>query len=605
MKRLFNILFAVVLLALTACQYDEIWDKLHDHEQRIEQLEKQCRELNSNVEALQAILAAVQQNDYVTEIMKVMEDGVEVGYSITFSKSGTITIYHGADGSAGTNGATPQIGVRKAEDGSYYWTSDGEWITDENGDKIPAAYSDGGDGKYITPQFRIVDDVWYVSYDNGNSWRVVEILEEEEEPLISAISYDNQHLYITLPDGTTFTLLVGRYSKVYIAPDGSDDNDGSSIETPIATIAKAREILSPDGELVFLDGDYENIELNLSDFAILSAPGGNARLLYPRVKITEAISISGKISCADVPASLKSFTANIWQQDVPDASTEIKAVERFPVQKGRTHRLENTRIYNVLDFDASSADLSGYLATMESSELYMYYLDAANQKLYFSSPSSDFESYPIVIPSSKILKGTTERKVDISGLKFMYATLLTTGLNGNITNVFVGYTAAAGCIRWDYTYGMTFTECEVAAGKNDGFNGHWAGNVTCFNCWGHDCSDDGESCHEVCRIVQYGGLYEYNGNACTPATGGSAEYYNVTVCNNGDYPWVVDKAGTGFSAQGVAASIFCSNCLSINNTIGYRATGTDTYGIAVNCVSQNDVLAFSKMTQYNCTVINK
>ena len=318
MKRLFNILCAALLLALTACKHDEIWEQLRDHEQRIEQLEKQCRELNSNVEALQAILAAVQQNDYVTEVMKVMEDGVEVGYSITFSKSGTITIYHGADGAAGTNGATPQIGVRKAEDGSYYWTSNGEWVTDENGDKIPAAYSDRGDGKYVTPQFRIVDDVWYVSYDNGNSWRVIEILEEEEEPLISAISYDNQHLYITLPDGTTFTLLVGRYSKVYIAPDGSDDNDGSSIETPIATIAKAREILSPDGELVFLDGDYENIELNLSDFAILSAPGGNARLLYPRVKITEAISISGKISCADVPASLKSFTANIWQQDVPD-----------------------------------------------------------------------------------------------------------------------------------------------------------------------------------------------------------------------------------------------------------------------------------------------
>ena len=73
------------------------------------------------------------------------------------------------------------------------------------------------------------------------------------------------------------------------------------------------------------------------------------------------------------------------------------------------------------------------------------------------APAGSSVSYPIVIPSSKILKGTTERKVDISGLKFMYATLLTTGLSGNVTNVFVGYTAAAGCIRWDYTYGMTFT----------------------------------------------------------------------------------------------------------------------------------------------------
>ena len=203
MKRLFNILCAVLLLALTACQLDEIWEQLRDHEQRIEQLEKQCRELNSNVEALQAILVAVQQNDYVTEVMKVMEDGVEVGYSITFSKSGTITIYHGADGAAGTNGATPQIGVRKAEDGSYYWTSNGEWITDENGDKIPAAYSDGGDDKYVTPQFRIVDDVWYVSYDNGNSWREVGDAGEEKCPIISGVdASDPDYIVITLGDGT-------------------------------------------------------------------------------------------------------------------------------------------------------------------------------------------------------------------------------------------------------------------------------------------------------------------------------------------------------------------------------------------------------------------
>ena len=125
--------------------------------------------------------------------------------------------------------------------------------------------------------------------------------------------------------------------------------------------------------------------------------------------------------------------------------------------------------------------------------------------------------------------------------------------------------------------------------------------MTCFNCWGHDCSDDGESCHETCRVVQYGGLYEYNGCACTPATGGTAEYFNVTARDNGDHPWVLDNAGTGFSAQGVAASMYCSNCLSINNKIGYRATGTDTYAVIFNCVSENDKLAFSKVTQHNCT----
>ena len=206
MKRLFNILCAILLLALTACQHDEIWEQLRDHEQRIEQLEKQCRELNSNIAAIQTILAAVQQNDYVTQVMKVMENGVEVGYSITFAKSGTITIYHGTNGAAGTNGATPQIGVRKAEDGSYYWTSNGEWITDENGDKIPAAYSNGGDGKYITPQFRIVDDVWYVSYDNGNSWRLYDDSANNNEAVFTDIVIADGYIVLTTSDGTTLQI---------------------------------------------------------------------------------------------------------------------------------------------------------------------------------------------------------------------------------------------------------------------------------------------------------------------------------------------------------------------------------------------------------------
>ena len=207
MKRIYTIFCAVMMMAVAGCQHEEIWDKLNDHEQRIEQLERQCRELNSNIEAIQTILAVVQQNDYVTEVMKIMENGVEVGYSITFAKSGTITIYHGTDGTDGASGATPQIGIKKASDGAYYWTSNGEWITDENGDKIPAAYSDGGVGMFITPQFRIVDDVWYVSYDNGNSWRVIAMGDNEgAEQFFQNVTYDSKYVYLTLCDGTAIAL---------------------------------------------------------------------------------------------------------------------------------------------------------------------------------------------------------------------------------------------------------------------------------------------------------------------------------------------------------------------------------------------------------------
>ena len=208
MKRLFNILCAVLLLSLTACQYDEIRDKLRDHEQRIEQLEKQCRELNSNVQAVQAILNALQQNDYVTEVMKIMEGGVEVGYSLTFSKSGTITIYHGTDG---TDGSAPSIGIKKASDGAYYWTSNGEWITDDDGNKIPATVSDP-DANYVTPQFRVADGVWYVSYDNGNSWRILEQNSNIGDSFFKDVQYDGEYICFTLFDDTK--VVIPLISKV-------------------------------------------------------------------------------------------------------------------------------------------------------------------------------------------------------------------------------------------------------------------------------------------------------------------------------------------------------------------------------------------------------
>ena len=349
MKRLFNILCAVLLLALTACQHDEIWDQLRDHEQRIEQLEKQCRELNSNVEALQAILVAVQQNDYVTEIMKVMEDGVEVGYSITFSKSGTITIYHGADGSAGTNGATPQIGVKKAEDGSYYWTSNGEWITDENGDKIPAAYSDGGDGKYITPQFRIVDDVWYVSYDNGNSWRMISpTAGEEKVEFFQNVTYDQNYVYVTLSDGSLFKIPYKADSKVvdlFIFMGQSNmSGRGVAAEAPVVPEGWGYEykVISDPGKLLHMVEPFGLNEDNaFSGVDDSNGENGNKRKGSSVSALAIAYYQHTQVPVVGVSCSKGGTSTTFWKvggKPLNDAIERQLAAENWLKQNGYTIR---------------------------------------------------------------------------------------------------------------------------------------------------------------------------------------------------------------------------------------------------------------------------
>ena len=209
MKRL--IIHILTLATALSCQrfdYESILEQLRDHESRIEQLEADCRRLNSNIEAMQAVLEALQSNDYVTDIVKITEAGVEIGYSITFAKGGNVNIYNGA------NGSTPKIGIKKASDGGYYWTSDDEWLTDEEGNMIPAAHSDGGDGTYITPLFRIVEEIWYISYDNGNTWRELDMTEDAGGQFFQEVTYDESNVYITLSDGTMIRLPRNSSDKV-------------------------------------------------------------------------------------------------------------------------------------------------------------------------------------------------------------------------------------------------------------------------------------------------------------------------------------------------------------------------------------------------------
>lgn len=206
MKKYIPLLLATLALAISCARFDDsaIWEELLNHKERIEKLEAECNKLNSNMVAMQTVLEALQTNDYVKDVVKVVENGVEIGYSITFVKGGTITIYHG------TNGDAPKVGIQKASDGQYYWTSDGEWMTDDDGEKIPATVQDPNAG-YITPQFRIAEGVWYISFDNGSTWRQIEH-EEEPEPLFLNIDATNEdYVILTLADG--YQIKLPKYNK--------------------------------------------------------------------------------------------------------------------------------------------------------------------------------------------------------------------------------------------------------------------------------------------------------------------------------------------------------------------------------------------------------
>ena len=75
MKKVFIIITAIISI-ISCTNLDEVWNELRDHEARIQKLEALCNKLNSNIEAMQAVLTALEQNDYVTDIVKVVENGI-------------------------------------------------------------------------------------------------------------------------------------------------------------------------------------------------------------------------------------------------------------------------------------------------------------------------------------------------------------------------------------------------------------------------------------------------------------------------------------------------------------------------------------------------
>ena len=216
-KRTFmQTLAAVAMMMLPAAcadDYDDsaLWDKVNDHEERLAALEKWQEQTNQSIAAMQELL---NTTDMITGVSAVSEGGQTVGYTITFLHSDPITIYNGTpgadgeDGADGADGQTPQIGLAQAEDGNWYWTLNGELLTDAQGNPIRANGLDGADGadgedgedgatgpegpqgndgtSAPTPQILLGSsitsgtiktdngqkdtDAWYLSVDGGATW---------------------------------------------------------------------------------------------------------------------------------------------------------------------------------------------------------------------------------------------------------------------------------------------------------------------------------------------------------------------------------------------------------------------------------------------------
>lgn len=149
MKKVFLTLLAAA--SLCACNGD-LKDRVDTLETKVAALESK---VNENVSSI-AKLAEATANAVTIASVTPNED--KTSYTIKFSDGQTAVLTNGKDAEA------PVVGMKEFE-GEFYWTVNGEFMTN-NGAKVPVS------GK--TPQFKIQDGKWYVSYD-GKAWDEVPV----------------------------------------------------------------------------------------------------------------------------------------------------------------------------------------------------------------------------------------------------------------------------------------------------------------------------------------------------------------------------------------------------------------------------------------------
>ena len=198
-KSLIILFVAAAMLIPSACSHDD--SDLGEIVDGIENLESASTQMNAEIKALRSIIEALQNNITIASVALTAD-----GYTIVFSDGTEAAIANGIDGAS-----TPEISVRKADDGLYYWTIGGEWLI-ADGEKVCVTAVDGSDA--VTPQVRIdpATREWEISTDGGVAWISTGISakgEKGESIFADVDTSDPVYVVFTLADGTEFR--VPRY----------------------------------------------------------------------------------------------------------------------------------------------------------------------------------------------------------------------------------------------------------------------------------------------------------------------------------------------------------------------------------------------------------
>ena len=276
-KKRLLVLISIVLL-LSGCYGDDI-DSLNDDmnsvkdnqaaiEARLASLEEWQKSLNTDITNIRSLITALENSDFITGVVPVMEGGKEIGYTLTFKNGSPITILHGKEG-ATIEGLTPVVGIKQDADGYYYWTvrygeDAPDWLLDGDGKKIRTTLG--------SPQVRInpTTNFWEISIDGGATWTSTGVQATGPQGPTGATGPQGQ----AGPTGPT-----GQAGPT--GPAGPAGPAGTSVISAIDnTNPDYVEITLADGVTKVQIPKYKSLQLNFAATTFSMSPGATLSIPY-------------------------------------------------------------------------------------------------------------------------------------------------------------------------------------------------------------------------------------------------------------------------------------------------------------------------------------
>ena len=227
MKKTITIVLAAIAMLIAVSCTDDMKTAIDGFRTRLSDMESLVSKINESYSNTTKLVTALEDHDMIRSVTTVKKDGKDT-YLVTFVSGRTITLIQGIDGIA------PILGIRKYDDGRYYWTvqygtEEPQWLLSNLGLKIRASS--------LTPQMKIEDGWWQYSYDDGGTWtRLCQATGEDGTSVFRNISVSDNYVTFSMAAGGMFQIPTEAYFSRIIDRCNSFTSEMEAAEAVLAGV---------------------------------------------------------------------------------------------------------------------------------------------------------------------------------------------------------------------------------------------------------------------------------------------------------------------------------------------------------------------------------